>query len=808
MVSNIDVAQPATGIPASKAEHRAFRQTAKDEIEALQTVTTPSVDANNAATISVNDGGIFVDGSGVGGSAASTTLTPVGEIEATDVQAGFAEVDADLATIANPSNLTNAIPSSALFAVGQGASPYHFVPDPAFIGVGIARKLNADFATEADARTAYPEVADLLPDGTDLSTVTHDWAAFQSMSRSVIKSGNGIPQQEIPTGVYDFSDTWKVLEGEAFNTGVVKGAGRGKGIVDAASAHLTMTALRSNFNDRPLVSIQGARHFKFSDLTLIGTNQTFGLIAGGQFAAKDPGLWTAPGVATHQHAPYTGIAVDPYTSDPVGFTKFPNDPYNRLTSSQIHIDHVHLQWFYVGFGVGLSLNEDLGDSVHIKNSDCNSVAYGCVSGGDQNRILSYHQGYMEGGFRCFDNRTFGRQDGNAFQCDDLVMVLFYELFDYKQVDPVTFSRVHLEQFVRLGTWRGGPHQFPLTMDNGHIKFFGNLEGTIHRPASLFLCEDGRAVFSATRFDTVPSSSLFFPGHFNFLSRDAGHIDFDKKCSFFQSALQPGRCSIGFNRFNANPPRHDQTKFNSGLASDLISLQITEGGLDDVQNIGNGSEGLRAGPRIGGGPRTHTINIRGRGLYRYVPGVMSNSALNGLPGLAVAGISNIVLSVQNTTHNATPITYERLSFDTTQPEMLRLNDDIAARLIEGSPIEGIIGYVEAITGNTIDVFLTVDSGEITQPFAALQVVVQPDWAPLDPLVGTCSTGSTTVTFPSDVSEIVFAGDFIQGADGNWNRYRVDSVDPSGVSIELNKNAPFTGATNMFWGRLFEITGTAV
>jgi len=737
MVSNIDATKPVDGVPAVKQDIRDNWTAAKTEVESLQGET---------------------------------------------------------ASISTPLGTPSVFPLGALRAVNQGLSPFHFTPDPTFIGRGAAKRLSTEYATVADAQMAFPLVASDLA-GQDLSDITFDEVALQSMSEAAQQNGNGVPLQQVPSGIFDVR-TWKVVRGDAFRTAEVRGAGRGKG------SDLAGTCIRSYVGDRPCVSIQGARHVKFGGLTLQGIN-TAGSYSSGKLAAKDPSLWSlGPSTINEgRYSPYVGLAVDPYTTDPGSGQGYSSDPYGRGTSSQVHISDVHLQWFYAGFGVGLSDDAELGDSLTLFKVDCNANAYGCVSGGSQNRILSYLDGYMEGGFRCFDNTTFGRGAGNAFQVSNLVMVLFYELFNYSDTDPITFDSAHLEQFVRLGTYIGGVQKFPFTMRNSHVKFWGSLDDSVHRPASHMLNKGGRAVFSATRFDTVTSAATSFPGLFNFIGRGAADYVFTESCTFFQNAIQPNRCRIGYSRLDENPVKHDGTVFSSGLSADNSQVAVRQGGLDDVVNVSSiANQGMNLPARIGASVRTHTVHIRGAGTFRYEPGSV-------VPGISVPGVTNPSITDQTYDVGGTSYDYRRLQFDTTDAAMFQLNDILAARHLEDSPTETMIGYVENISGSTVDVFLTVDDAELVSPVTALQLVVHSEWAPRTSPQGVCSTSLDTVTFSTDISDTIYPGDHIQGSAGTWTNFRVVSVAGDGLSLVLNKNAPVTGVVDLYWGRLHELTGTA-
>ena len=61
-------------------------------------------------------------------------------------------------------------------------TPHMFADDPSHIGAGVSRKLSTDYGSIVSAQAAYPHVADEIKANGDLSTISHDWAALQSMS--------------------------------------------------------------------------------------------------------------------------------------------------------------------------------------------------------------------------------------------------------------------------------------------------------------------------------------------------------------------------------------------------------------------------------------------------------------------------------------------------------------------------------------------------------------------------------------------------------------------------------------------------
>lgn len=664
-------------------------------------------------------------------------------------------------------------------------TPQYFAPE-GYIGQGAARALSADYATTSDAAAAYPLIASYITDIDDNSAITYDTAALKSMSRFAQSLTNGVAKQAVRAGVYNLSDTWDVLDGSSFATCHVEGAGAGyDNSIKATQVNC------SAFLDRPGVSVQSARSCRFENIGIVGGN----LAPATAYGKPDVADWLTPGVTLGQYNPYVGFAIDAYTVDPGSGQGYSNLPYGVSAGGSSHVSLSKVQFEYFGLGLGISLSNHgfNADEITMDNCFVRRNAIGVSSGGSQNRILVFDKGYMFSAHTCFDNTRFGNRDGNCWQVKNSTVVLAMNLFFYGAADPAVFEQVHLEQFGRLGTYIGNSQRFPLTFRNCHIKDFYDV--TVYEYANRLLCaSNAYAEFDSCRFDVASQAER--PNFFNLIA-DRSPLVFRGGCTFY---VYPKAVSgdetplVAFSSDNQVPAIHESSYVESQADSD-IEQGYNAYSLNEIQRFGRGGGTPNSmPPRIYANPCTKMIFDTAGKMFHYQQG--SEIGNTTIPGLA-----------------SITLTSTELSFDTTEPEIFFVGDAVAAPLADihglGSSPTAPVALVTSISSNTITCSLACDEDEILTPVTSVRLVQShKEWAPSDPLNGTCSTSSATVIFDLDISEIIKANDWIKGNKGSWTRYRVDSVAGDGLSITLNKNAPTTGLVSLYWGLMRRVDSGAL
>jgi len=643
------------------------------------------------------------------------------------------------------------------------------------IGDGTLRLLSVDYVDNAAAKIAYPQIAAEIDDINDLTQISHDWAALQSMSNYAQINKTRVPKQEVPDGHYKITDTWKIIKGDSFRSFLVEGAGPGYG------ASIQATVIDATFFlDRPAISIQGARDTMLRDMCVRGGNSApIAIEAGGGFFRKDIADYISPGVSTGVYNPYVGVAIDAYTVDPTGTgDPYPNDPYGRVASSAAAVENVRIEQFYLGLGVSLSNHGSNADQIIVSKCFLHYNGYQLSSGGTQNRMVAAVDCYSFGCHTISVNNKFGNQDGNCFSIYRMTAVRMYNIIEWTQSDPAILEHVHAEQFARIGDWNGGPLKLTLKIIAGHIKFFRDATGT--QPADHMEIGGGSSVvFDGAHIQGYPGA----PGNFNIQKTAGGRVIFGPGTNFYAPRFS-GNILIAYDEALSQVSEFD------GVATTTLGGASAQQALNDVHRYNTLVNSAGYMPdRVAAYWNTRLIHFGGVS-YLYRPGSVNQ-------GINVPGLSSPALASG------------QLTFDTTQPEVFLVDDWVAAYVISattGSRHLVPVGRVLSKASNTITVDLECSQSEIDTNITRITLIQNIEWAPKVAPEATCSTSSADITFVSDVSDIIKANDWIQGDTGTWTNYRVVSVAGDGLTVTLNKNAPITGTAKVFWGRLELISGT--
>ena len=236
--------------------------------------------------------------------------------------------------------------------------------------------------------------------------------------------------------------------------------------------------LRSPFKAHARATVEG--------LLVFGTNDAPKEISSrGTYFSSNIKDYLDPGVSNSRYAPYIGFAVDPYTAYPGNSQGYMNDPYGRSTTSTVYIVDCRIDKFAVGFGVSLSEDNSLGDEIVLERCHIANTVTALTSGGSQNRVLAFNNGYISACHTAVDNSTYGMTRGNTFNLDSCVIVLCYQWLKLiSGNDPSVMSHIHIEQFNTMGSFWGSSIGTAIKFNDCHIKFFCEVAPKLHHPASI------------------------------------------------------------------------------------------------------------------------------------------------------------------------------------------------------------------------------------------------------------------------------------------------------------------------------------
>jgi len=277
-----------------------------------------------------------------------------------------------------------------------------------------------------------------------------------------------IAEVRLGNGTFQIIDTIQLGYGDTFRTVSLVGAGPQFG--DGFSG----TVIVATFKDRPAIAIQGARYSAVKDLTLRGVNlDHVNQVFSGDFSTKalqliDPASWVdaaflqgAPN-ADSQHAPYAGIAIDPYSgskpSDGYPDVSYPSwvtnrQPYGKDFSTGVLIENVHIAGFVVGV-VNQPCNADEnGDFTKIHKCSFVALKYGISIGNSQSRNVSIRDCEYGLVHTFLTNTTHGRRSGQLGGPIDNISggasFQFADLF-LSYSGAVRFSNIYFESQIKFG----------------------------------------------------------------------------------------------------------------------------------------------------------------------------------------------------------------------------------------------------------------------------------------------------------------------------------------------------------------------
>jgi hypothetical protein len=307
-------------------------------------------------------------------------------------------------------------------------------------------------------------------------------------------------------GQYHISDTIHVTTGSTadgsngFDSIEVVGAG-GVGWESGSASVQIVTDFATN--DRPAISIQGARHVKIKGIEIIGENTAAKtLYDTGQTAlSADVDDWVSAGCSNTRYAPYAGIAIDGYSgTEPVG--GYTNADYSRVDSIDVVLEDVVIRQFVVGVAVKPSDDQDNAEYMTFHRVMMRHCAYGMSIGAAQDRIFTASDCYFWNNHTCMEGGTHGRQQGSPPHVDGGGAIWSYRIFrflnGFGNVSMNGFYAEVIEQIGMLGVG-GSSLAHPASITGSHFKFRNVSTAVDANDAPYHLVANMPVHFSGTTF---------------------------------------------------------------------------------------------------------------------------------------------------------------------------------------------------------------------------------------------------------------------------------------------------------------------
>jgi hypothetical protein len=567
-----------------------------------------------------------------------------------------------------------------------------------------------------------------------------------------------IQEVHLGDGIFLLDDTLHLGWGVSLAT--VSLIGAGPNYLDAG---FSGTLLKAPFKDRPAIAIQGARFSAVRHLAIEGAN--FGTVvkrlsgSGATATALiDPTTWVdqtflsgAP-LADSQHAPYAGIAIDPYSgpkpSDAYPDVNYPawvgsTTQYGKDFSSGVQIEDVEVFGFVVGIVIQPCNADGNGDFTRI--SRCMLVAnkYGISIGNGQSRNVEIRNLTYEYQWTTLTNTVHGHRTGRFDgPIENISGGVSYQLADIalNASGALRFVNVYIESQLRIGRLGGNAaYQSPVIFDGC----------TLGPSTGLY----GYSV--ASFIDAAPYTTLHFIGctfdYFGkFLNLVSGGpaVVFDS-CTFVGDGLRAGTTWS-----TAEKLAQDYLCGGVFCASGSVPVQIA-GGINAVRFAGGASPGayVYSGTVVGnrsvinqGADRlsyTHA-NYPGNFVELHTKPVrlISKSAEIASPGVSVNGSQITFTNNRQTTVYACAISVGDLLLDQASNTLFvvsavngqTITADIATNwhlssgaVVPNAAIDPTKGYIALYPTTAFKTDL-VYRGDVTAGSAVIASIRRPDGAP--------------------------------------------------------------------------------
>jgi hypothetical protein len=385
-------------------------------------------------------------------------------------------------------------------------------------------------ASPASAQFAPRTVVNAASFGARGDGITDDTAALQAAIDAAIYTEKRA--LHIPGGRYRISAPLHVGYGTSYTSLLIFGDGRRYRGEEGFSG----TAIIASHVDAPAIVFQGVRNSVLRDLSIVGQNFEFLSAANPMASTTRPtwddtigSNWVDPQIlhrnpdADSRHAPYAGVAIDPYSgprptpsypdvSYPVAYVGHGLAQYGKAFSSDIELDRVEICGFVVGFVVQPCNDDGNGDFMTLRKSSISACRYGVSVGNSQSRNVGLHDCVFTQVHTVATTLAHGRQLGKLGGTISNVSVMSsYRIFDVSlaYAGPIFVSGFYCESQYRIGDFGlGAALDAPCTFSGAHFSFDAQQPPGRGSPAEVVTAGYAEIIFRGCMFTNYPAVLSF------------------------------------------------------------------------------------------------------------------------------------------------------------------------------------------------------------------------------------------------------------------------------------------------------------
>lgn len=595
--------------------------------------------------------------------------------------------------------------------------------------------------------------------GADPTGVADSTAAIQAC---IVACRNYYPVDFSP-GRYRITDTIKVTLGASspssdWDSVEIIGAG-GLGTDSGSGSVQIVTDFTTN--DRPAMSIQGAREVKIKGIEFLGENVApLNDRYTDQTTTTDTEAdWVTAGCSVGRYNPYCAIAIDPYSgTEPVG--GYDNDDYGRISSIGVSIEDCVARQFCVGFAVKPSDNTSNAEWMTFKRCMARHCTYGWSIGNSQARGVSIEDPYVWNCMTGFEGLVHGQQQGTPPMIRGGVSISTYRLFRFAQgFGHLSMSDFYAETLEQIGIWgiAAASTTHTASIRGSHFKFRNNSGVVDANDAAYHLAAFAPVDIESTTFN-MPAN------WFNVVGASSADVGF-RGCAWLDvTADNSDVFYVGLNAAGAGPK---VTTENSAFRTNSFTENSTPWNAADTSTSLTTLPArldLSLHSRRVDGPQ-YTYSVANSSLASSHYGINATASGYGWVG------STLTFTASNGAEFAVG---DRLYWQTS-----------ADPWISSGQFSPVALKVTNVSSNTITATALCGVSDLDTSYnpGAVTIAYRP-YAHTAPVTGTVTSASASVTGVTSATSYFKVGDFISGT-GIPLKTRVTNV--SGTTVTLSKNA---------------------
>lgn len=297
--------------------------------------------------------------------------------------------------------------------------------------------------------------------------VTDDTLAIQAAIDYALHTGMGLVT--IPSGTYIVSNTLNLGYGVSGTTLVLEGY--------AGYEHVSGSTIKSTFQDRPIINIQGGRRSGVRNLVIRGPYEFTNPWGSDQkdiIGASDPANYVLPAWKDTQNAPFCCVCIDGYSgtapANPYPTPTYPSwiptpaSAYGKSTSSDCFVERCYVQWATVGICVQPN-SDGNGDFMHFTNTDFLGHKVGVSFGNVNARANDYTNCIFDYCYTFIDTLTYYKTNRGNFagNLSNIHGNQSWRVFNValNWATPSACVNFYNENMGQLGHFEGSPGSSPM-----------------------------------------------------------------------------------------------------------------------------------------------------------------------------------------------------------------------------------------------------------------------------------------------------------------------------------------------------------